>query len=111
MPHVILFVSIALAALLSKWLYVSTLIHQYIHENRKSIALSISDSNAMHFYNILTVGQFSRKLSHLVKLHIIYIHVAGVIYSIMVKMAAPVTEHCSKAPRTRKIYVIEKQMA
>ena len=30
------------------------------------------------------------------------------IYSIMVKMAAPVTEHCSKAPRTRKIYVMEK---
>ena len=26
----------------------------------------------------------------------------------MVKMAAPVTEHCSKAPRTRKIYVMEK---
>ena len=25
-----------------------------------------SDSNAMHFYNILTVGQFSRKLSHLI---------------------------------------------
>ena len=24
-----------------------------------------SDSNAMHFYNILTVGQFSRKLSHI----------------------------------------------
>ena len=24
-----------------------------------------SDSNAMHFYNILTVGQFSRKLSQL----------------------------------------------
>ena len=33
-----------------------------------------------------------------------YIHVASrvsVIYSIMVKMAATVTEHCSKAPRTR----------
>ena len=30
------------------------------------------------------------------------------IYSIMVKMAAPATEHCSKAPRTRKIYVMEK---
>ena len=26
---------------------------------------SYSDSNAMHFYNILTVGQFSRKLSHI----------------------------------------------
>ena len=26
---------------------------------------SHSDSNAMHFYNILTVGQFSRKLSHI----------------------------------------------
>ena len=26
---------------------------------------SYSDSNAMHFYNILTVGQFSRKLSQL----------------------------------------------
>ena len=30
------------------------------------------------------------------------------IYSIIVKMATPVTEHCSKAPRTRKIYVMEK---
>ena len=43
-----------------------------------------------------------------------FIHVAGpvsvmtTIYSIMVKMAAPVTEHCSKAPRTTKIYVMEK---
>ena len=27
-----------------------------------------SDSNAMHFYNILTVGQFSRKLSQLLSL-------------------------------------------
>ena len=27
---------------------------------------SYSDSNAMHFYNILTVGQFSWKLSHLI---------------------------------------------
>ena len=27
---------------------------------------SYSDSNAMHFYNILTVGQFSRKLSQIV---------------------------------------------
>ena len=41
-------------------------------------------------------------------------HVAGrvsvmtTIYSIMVKMATPVTEHCSKAPRTRIIYVMEK---
>ena len=26
----------------------------------------------------------------------------------LAKMAAPVTEHCSKAPRTRKIYVMEK---
>ena len=26
---------------------------------------SYSDSNAMHFYNILTVGQFSRELSHM----------------------------------------------
>ena len=46
----------------------------------------------------------------------IYIHVASrvsvmtTIYSIMLKvaMAAPVTEHCSKAPRTRKVYVMEK---
>ena len=29
---------------------------------------SYSDSNAMHFYNILTVGQFSRKLSQFSKL-------------------------------------------
>ena len=42
------------------------------------------------------------------------LHVAGrvsvmtTIYYIMVKMAAPVTEHCSKAPQTRKIYVMEK---
>ena len=27
---------------------------------------SYSDSNAMHFYNILTVGQFSRKLSQII---------------------------------------------
>ena len=26
----------------------------------------------------------------------------------MLKMAAPVTKHCSKAPRTRKVYVMEK---
>ena len=44
----------------------------------------------------------------------IYIHVASrvsvmtTIYSVMLKMAAPVTEHCSKAPRTRKVYVMEK---
>ena len=44
----------------------------------------------------------------------IYIHVASrvsvmtTIYSIMLKMAAPVTEHYSKAPRTRKVYVMEK---
>ena len=31
------------------------------------------------------------------------------IYSIMVKMAAPVTEHGSKAPRTRKVYLMEKR--
>ena len=45
-----------------------------------------------------------------------YIHVAGrvsvmtTIYSTMVKMATPVTEHCSKASRTRKVYmyVMEK---
>ena len=42
----------------------------------------------------------------------IYIHVASrvsvmtTIYSIMLKMAAPVTEHCSKAPQTRKVYVM-----
>ena len=41
----------------------------------------------------------------------INIHVAGrmtTIYSIMLKMAAPVTEHCSKAPGTRNVYVMEK---
>ena len=44
----------------------------------------------------------------------IYIHVASrvsvmtIIHSIMLKMAAPVTKHCSNAPKTRKVYVIEK---
>ena len=44
----------------------------------------------------------------------IYIHVASpvavmtTIYSIMLKMAVPVTKHCSKAPGTRKVYVMEK---
>ena len=36
------------------------------------------------------------------------VSVMTTIYSIMVKMAAPVTKRCSKAPRTRKIYVMEK---
>ena len=39
----------------------------------------------------------------------VFLCVMTTIYSIMLKMAAPVTKHYSKAPRTRKVYVMGKK--
>ena len=45
---------------------------------------SYSDSNAMHFYNIMTVGQFSRKLSQIAIFISIWLHDLGRIHCFQV---------------------------
>ena len=62
-----------------------------------------SDSNAMHFYNILIVGQFSRKLSHIVKLNLNYLNHAAedmnnrlTSASSKIPQALSCTLHCEK---------------